>query len=87
MDEEISHDLTEATDGIAPSHEEDDFDISAQEIDTLVRSIFRPNKPKMTGAEFIEYMTKNDLFIPRGDRPDSPEFARQLRAEAERRGR
>lgn len=49
----------------------------------LVEERFRPQ----TGAELLDYLERNDALGAFQDRPPTREWARQLRQEAETRGR
>ena len=49
----------------------------------LLADLTRP----MSGAEALEYWRKEGVLGLFADRPDSPEYARELRRQAETRGR
>ena len=52
----------------------------------LVAELMEPKRP-MTGAEALEYWRKEGVLGLFADRPDSPDYARELRRQAETRDR
>ncbi len=63
----------------------DDY-LSSLIVDSLRLQDFEPIEPgSLSGAEIIEYWKRNGGFVDMSNCPDSPEYARQIRQNAEAR--